>query len=185
MPCLFVKCKRAVDRVSPEKLPWWIAVHFNIVKWVMVVSLPFLTATFEMWGQSYGLFSVCEAAEESEAAILVLTLQMTQFSKYFRCHQEMQSGLEQCLCICAWSGLHPRMALCLFLFSVPPCIITLNCLSVVAVCRGVNAPCCVSACLPCWPVCQDQATSPFSFFLTRRWTLDFRNVSDVLSAGCG
>lgn len=66
MPCLFVKCKRAVDRVSPEKFPWWIPVRFNIVQWVMVVSLPFITTTFEMWGQSYGLFSVCQAAEERE-----------------------------------------------------------------------------------------------------------------------
>lgn len=114
------------------------------------------------------LSSVCQAAEESETAILVITLQVTRFLKHGHCHYEMQEGLELRLHICAWSGLHPGMALCHFLFSVPPCIITLNCLSVVAVCRGVNAPCCVSACLPCWPVCQDQVTSPFSFFLTRR-----------------
>jgi len=113
-------------------------------------------------------YPLCRAAEESETAVLVLTLQMTHFLKYFRCCYKMQQGLEQQSRICAWSGLHPGMALCHFLFSVHPCIITLNCLSVVAVCRGVNAPCCVSACLPCWPVCQDQVTSPFSFFLTRR-----------------
>lgn len=187
MPGLFIKCKRAVDRISPEDLLRLYLVDSQRISIYSKMSdggfftIPnnrLWNLRTELWtalyvsssrGERDGYFSFNPVDDPLLEVFLLL----------------LRDGPERWLRICAWSGLHPEMALCRFLFCVPPCIITLNCLSVVAVCRGVNAPCCVSACLPCWPVCQDQVTSPFSFFLTRRWTLDFRNVSDVLSAGCG
>lgn len=43
---------------------------------------------------------------------------------------------------------------------------------------GECIPCCSSGSVTCWPVCQHQVILSTDFSPTRRWTLDFKNVSN-------